>query len=117
MSSQDRRGTLVESSWDRIALAVRSDAVRDADIVHAKLVELSPAWHSETMSLIVELSGFAYGRVLDRARKIAAARRKEAPISYQAIDELRTADDVLDVVRTLFERCEPEEVRFQPSFN
>jgi hypothetical protein len=117
MSSKDRQDTLVESSWDRIASAVRSDGPRDVETVHATLIELNPAWHSEAMSLVVELCGFAYGQVLDRARRIAAARRKRVPISEQTIDELRTADDVLDIVRALFERCEPEAVRFNPSLN
>lgn len=108
---------LIESSWQEIALTVEADGPRDPDAVHAALIRLNPRWRSNAVSLVVELCGFAYGKVMDRARELAAARRQHAPIRDDVIDELRTADDVLEVANRLFERCEFEKPRVYPSFN
>jgi phosphoribosylformylglycinamidine (FGAM) synthase-like amidotransferase family enzyme len=108
---------LIESSWHEIALTVRRDGPRDPAAVHAALVELSPRWRNQAVSLVVELCGFAYGKVIDRAREVAAARRQHAPIRDEVIDELQTADDVLQVVNRLFERCDHEDSHVHPSFN
>lgn len=108
---------LIESSWLEIASTVRADGPRDPDAVHAALVRLSPRWRNQAVSLVVELCGFAYGKMMDRAREIAAARRKHVPIRDEVIDELQTADDVLQVVNRLFERCELEKSHIRPSLN
>ena len=117
MSSRGGHDALVQSSWDLIAAAVRSHGHRDIETVHASLVDMDSAWASEAVGLTVELCGFSYGQVLNCAKAIAAARRKENEISDQAIDELRTADDVLSIARSLFERCEPQAATLYPSLN
>jgi phosphoribosylformylglycinamidine (FGAM) synthase-like amidotransferase family enzyme len=108
---------LVEGSWDLIASAVRSDGPRDIETVQASLVDMNSAWASEAVGLTIELCGFSYGQILNCAKAIAAARRNQDEISDQAIDELRIADDVLGIARSLFDRCEPEAATFSPSLN
>ncbi|HMI82022.1 MAG TPA: hypothetical protein VK480_09575 [Solirubrobacterales bacterium] len=117
MTTDRSAATLIESSWLEIASTVRADGPRDPDTVHAALVRLNPRWRNQAVSLVVELCGFAYGKLMDRAREVAAARRERVPIREEVIDELQTADDVLEVANRLFERCEPEEVSTHPSFN
>lgn len=117
MFSRDQQEALIERSWERIASIVESGESRDAASVRAVLHAFDTAWQRHEASLIIGLSGFAYGQIMERARQIAASRRSNAPISDQAIDDLRIADDVEKIVRELFALCEPENVEFQPSLN
>lgn len=117
MTPDRSAAALIESSWREIASTIKADGPRDPDAVHAALVKLSPRWRNQAVSLVVELCGFAYGKLMDRAREVAAARREHVPIRDEVIDELRTADDVLEVANRLFERCEFEDKPVHPSFN
>lgn len=117
MAKDDPPQTLVEYSWQQIAAAVRSHGSREPEAVHASLIKLDPQWRDQALPLVVELCGFAYGQLLDRARSIAATQRLRQLVSKGEIDDLCLADDVLDVVRKLFERCEPSGLETQPSFN
>jgi hypothetical protein len=116
-NKDDPPETIVECSWQRIAAVVKSHESPDPETVHASLIELDPQWKDQALPLAVELCGFAYGQLLDRARQIAAAQRVKRLVSEREIDDLRLADDVLDVVRTLFERYEPNALEIQPSLN
>jgi phosphoribosylformylglycinamidine (FGAM) synthase-like amidotransferase family enzyme len=117
MTPDRSAAALIESSWHHIASTIRGDGPRDPVAVHAALVELSPRWRNQAVTLVVELCGFAYGKVIDRAREVAAARRQHVPIRDEVIAELQTADDVLQVVNRLFERCDYEQSPVHPSFN
>lgn len=115
--SKDEQEALVQSSWDWIASILESGSPSKAEFIRALLRDSDPAWRRQEVSLIVELSGFAYGKLIDAAREIAASRRDGRPVTDQMVDSLRVADDVLSTVRELFELCEPEHVVLHPSLN
>lgn len=107
---------LIGASWCRIAELVSSGEVRSRS-VRSDLRELDPLWAERELSLVVELSGFAYGRLLERTREILDAHRRGQPVDASALDGLQQADDVLLAVRDLFELVEPEYPTADPVLN
>lgn len=117
MADRDKQEALIERAWQRIASLIESGEARDTASVRSALRALDPDWQDQEVSLVVGLSGFAYGQIMERAREIAASRRSNSPINERVLEELRVADDVEEIIRELFKACESNAVEFQPSLN
>lgn len=100
---------VVLASWELVRERVQASEPVEPPELRAALRRFDSQWSEQELSLAVELAGFAYGRVLDAAKSLAADVRRGRRLNDEVARELRWSDDVLDATHALFAVVNTEE--------